>query len=93
MSKLTMKKIRLACLSLTLLALVASPSIVRADLPLSCDPWCRDFADWCAGFCYDHGGTMLCNTHVGFYCSDLCYCVDQTMYEDGSGMCSPCIGG
>ena len=83
-----MKKVRLFCLLLTLGLIWARPGMIRAA---SCgDGGCNDFATWCDGFCYNHGGTALCNYNVGMGCSDLCYCGDDTIYEDRSGYCPPC---
>jgi hypothetical protein len=79
-----MKRIRAACLLLTLVVLMAQP-VVRAEAYC-----CNDFSTWCAGFCYDHGGVLLCDSWYGPYCSDLCYCADTTHYQDNSGLCDPC---
>jgi len=88
-----MKRIRLACLLTTLVVLMAHPQVLRAEPVADSCNYCSAFKSWCDGFCHEHGGVMLCEIHVGFYCSDFCYCVDQTIYQDSSGMCSPCVGG
>lgn len=80
-----MKNIRLIALFITMLVAIAHPRPTAAETDC-----CTNFSLWCAGFCYNHGGTFFCQSWVGSGCSDLCLCGDQTMYEEHSGLCADC---
>jgi hypothetical protein len=83
-----MRSFRALFLCAAAVVIYTSSASVKAD-SLSCN-YCHAFANWCAGFCHEHGGTLLCTIHTGGSCSDFCYCADGAMYYDNSGMCPPC---
>jgi hypothetical protein len=81
-----MKRIRLVSLLLTLGVLTANPQLLRAD-PGAC---CSEFWNFCYGFCYEHGGALLADCHVGMGCLEVCFCSDGEQYAEGPHFCDPC---
>ena len=81
-----MNKIRAACLMVTVAVMAMNPRLVRAE-PDTC---CNNFVIFCDGFCYEHGGTLMTDCHVGMGCLEVCFCVDDREYAEGPHYCAPC---
>ncbi len=79
-----MRKIRLACLTLTLSLLAVFPQSAAAA---TC---CPIFNGFCDNLCATHQGTFNTDCNVGMSHSDYCWCIDDTgtpIYGEPSGKC------
>jgi len=81
-----MKTIRLACLTITLAIMAATP---RLSAESRC---CGTFNVACDNACWDggHGGMYFDDCNVGGSGSDYCWCEDNYLaYGYPTGMCAP----
>jgi hypothetical protein len=83
----SMKKLRAAFLTLTVGMLAFNQFVVHAEAD-TC--WCNELSTFCDGFCYQHGGTIFYDCHVGMGCLEVCFCGDGEQYAEGAHYCPPC---
>jgi len=87
-----MKRVRLGSLFVIAVLVVLRPMLVGANhngVPHACCPTAYDYCN--LTICEDHGGALLCDTHIGGSCGDMCYCADGYRKDDFSGgVCGSC---
>lgn len=82
-----MKTLRLASLLVVAGIVLLNPRVVLSD-PSAC---CPAFELHCEAFCEAHEGVLVTNCY-GFYCTEFCYCGDDTSDEHAGGTyCPPCV--
>ena len=80
-----MKRIRLAFLVFVVALVGLRSTQVRAS---GC---CNDFVVFCNGVCYNNGGTLLADCHVGMDNLEVCWCANdgaEPSYSGGPHYCA-----
>jgi hypothetical protein len=85
---MAMKRLRYVCLAVILGLVLANPGLAFSTLDGgNC---CQAFKTHCElDVCSGHGGMLITNCY-GLYCTETCWCMDDTIHVDPCGTwCDP----
>lgn len=89
-----MKRLRQICIAIIAVGLLANATLLNANDQGAGQSCCATAYDHCnLTICEGRGGALLCQTHIGSGCSDLCYCADGYYVQSGwtGGACGACV--